>query len=468
MLGLDLTDSGFDHTVLSEFRTRLVAGEAEQLLLDTLLTLARTQGLLKPRGRQRTDSTHVLAAIRVLNRLERVGETLRAALHSLATVVPAGVQALAPPEWYERYGHRVENYQMPKPDAARKALAAVIGADGQVLLQAIDAASEQPWLREIPAVQPLRRVWAEQYVEVNGTLSWREVKDMPSPAELIASPYDPEARYSTKRAVEWIGYKVHLTETCDPATPHLIVNVETTPATTPDDHMIATVHASLEPRGLLPAEHLVDKGYTDSHVLVDSQRTYGVALSGPVADDPSWQARAGLGFDKAQFLVDWDQQVVTCPMGKQSISWLPNTYPQNGMTWEARFARKDCTPCPHRTHCTRSKKEPRIIGLQAQEQYEVLHTARQRQTTAAFAQQYAPRAGIESAHAQGIRRCGLRQSRYIGLAKTHLQHIATAAALHMVRRGEWWAGTPHAKTRYAPFTRLKQSLKYRMLNGFPY
>jgi transposase len=426
VLGLDLTDPGFHHTVLSEFRTRLVAGKAEHLLLDTLLTLARTQGLLKTRGRQRTDSTHVLAAIRVLNRLERVGETLRAALNSLAVVAPAWVQAFAPPEWYERYAHRVENYQMPKTDAARQALAAVIGADGQVLLQALDAASALPWLREIPAVQTLRRVWAEQYVEVNGTLRWREVKDMPSPAALIASPYDPEARYSTKRAVEWIGYKVHLTETCDPATPHLIVNVETTPATTPDDQMIATVHASLEPRGLLPAEHLVDKGYTDSQVLVESQRTYGVTLLGPVADDPSWQARAGTGFDKAQFLVDWERKVVTCPMGKQSISWLPNTYPQNGMTWEARFARKDCTPCPQRAQCTRAKKEPRIVGLQAQEQYEALHAARQRQTTDAFAQQYAPRAGIEGTHAQGMRRCGLRQARYIGLARTHLQHIGPA------------------------------------------
>ena len=169
---------------------------------------------------------------------------------------------------------------------------------------------------------------------------------MPSPAELIASPYDPEARYSTKREVEWVGYKVHLTETCEADTPHLIVNVETTPATTPDDHMVKRVHASLEPRDLLPTEHLVDKGYTDSQVLVESQRTYGVTLIGPVADDPSWQARAGTGFDKSQFLVDWDRQVVTCPMGKQSISWLPNTYPKNGMTWEVRFARKDCTPCP--------------------------------------------------------------------------------------------------------------------------
>ena len=127
MLGLDLTDPGFHHTVLSEFRTRLVAGEAEQLLLDTLLTLARAQGLLKARGRQRTDSTHVLAAIRVLNRLERVGETLRAALNSLAVVAPAWVQTLAPPEWYDRYGHRVENYQMPKTDGARKALRRSLG-----------------------------------------------------------------------------------------------------------------------------------------------------------------------------------------------------------------------------------------------------------------------------------------------------------------------------------------------------
>jgi transposase len=452
VLGLDLTDPGFHHTVLSEFRTRLVTGEAERLLRETLLTLVRAQGLLKTRGRQRTDSTHVLAAIRVLNRLERVGETLRAALNSLAVVAPDWLQALAPLEWYARYGSRVENYPLPKTDEARKALAAVIGADGQMLLHAIEAAVDQPWLQEVPAVKTLRQVWAEQYSEVNGKLGWREVKDMPSPADLIASPYDTEARYSTKRAVEWVGYKVHVTETCDAEIPHLIVNVETTPATTPDDNMVKHVHTSLEQQGLLPAEHLVDKGYTDSQVLVESQQTYGVTLIGPVADDPSWQARAGTGFDKSRFLVDWDRQVVTCPMGKQSISWLSNTY-KNGMTWEVRFARKDCTPCLHRAHCTRAKKEPRLLGLQEREQYEALQAARQRQTTEAFHRQYAPRAGVESTHAQGIRRCGLRHARYIGLAKTHLQHLATA--LNFVRLGEWLAGTPQAKTRCAPFAALK-------------
>ena len=136
----------------------------------------------------------------------------------------------------------------------------------------------------------LHRVWAEPSTGEPGQLRWREVKDMPSPAELISSPYDIEARYSTKREVEWVGYNVHLTETCDEPMPHLIVNVETTPATTPDDNMIEVVHESLEERDLLPDEHLVDKGYTDSQVLIASQHEYGVTIVGPVADDPSWQA----------------------------------------------------------------------------------------------------------------------------------------------------------------------------------
>ena len=218
VLGLALTDPGFHHTVLSEFRTRLVAGEAASHLLEALLTVARTQGLLKARGRQRTDSTACVGSDSCTQSARVVGETLRAALNSLAVVTPTWVQALAPPEWYERYAHRVENYQMPKTDEARKALAAVIGADGQQLLQAIDAAVAQPWLREVPAVKTLRQVWVEQYIEVNGQFGWREVKDMPSPATLIPSPYDTEARYSTKREVEWVGYKVHVTETCDAGT----------------------------------------------------------------------------------------------------------------------------------------------------------------------------------------------------------------------------------------------------------
>src|SRR5512142_2457306 len=334
-LALELTDPGFDHTVLSEFRSRLVHGQAELQLLDTLLERCRELGLIRERGRQRTDSTHVLAAVRVLNRLERVGETMRAALNELAVMAPDWLQALVPAEWYRRYGRRVENYHLPKTDAAREELARIVAADGERLLAAVDVASDPPMLAQLPAVVTLRRLWAEQYTGAPGQLRWREVKDMPSPAGLISSPYDTEARYSTKREMQWVGYKAHLTETCDEDRPHLIVNVETTPATTPDDNMIKEVHESEKGRDLLPGEHLVDKGYTDSEVLVASERDYGVTIVGPVAEDPGWQARAGEGFDKGSFVVDWDRQVVTCPAGKESISWLPRI-PTRRTAWSWR------------------------------------------------------------------------------------------------------------------------------------
>jgi transposase len=455
-LGLELTDPGFDHTVLSEFRARLVSKDADCLLLDTLLERLRTLGLIKQRGRQRTDSTYVLAAVRRLNRLERVGETMRAALNELAVAAPEWLRKLAPPQWYERYAKRVENYALPKSDAARQELASVIASDGEQLLGAIDAATDQPMLAQVAAVLTLRRLWAEQYTGTPGKLRWREVTEMPSPAGLLSSPYDTQARYSTKRDMNWVGYKVHLTETCDESTPHLIVNIETTPATTPDDNMLEKVHDSLKPRDLLPAEHLVDKGYTDAHVLVDSQRQYGVTIVGPVAEDPSWQARGG-GFDKGSFIVDWERHVVTCPAGKQSISWLPNTYPQNGVAFEARFSRKDCGPCPNRVRCTKSKQEPRIIGLQARVHHEALSAARQRQKTEEFRSQYAARAGIEATHEQAIRRCGMRRCRYIGQPKTRLQHVLTATAVNLVRLDDWWSGKPIAKTRCSHFAALAQA-----------
>lgn len=454
VLGLSLIDPGFDHTVLSEFRTRLVEGGAERLLLDTLLQRLRDRGLVKAKGRQRTDSTHVLAAVRGLNRLERVGETARAALNQLAVVAPDWLQALAPPAWYERYGRRVESYRLPKAEKERLELAATIGADGDQLLTAIDAAVEQPWLAQLPAVHILREVWRAQYIKEDGQLRWRAVQEMPAAAEQITSPYDPEARYGKKRDISWTGYKAHITETCDPETPHVITNVETTLASTPDDHMLTAVHQSLAKSELLPSEHLVDMGYTGCRMLVDSQQRYGVVIVGPVVGDTSWQAHAAQGFSKADFHIDWDQQIVTCPEGKQSISWLPSTYPKGGMQFEARFARNDCAACPMRSRCTRSKVEPRIITLQAREDFDALQSARQNQVTEKFRKSYAARAGIEGTHAQAIHRCGLRRCRYVGLAKTRLQHVITAVAVNLVRVAEWFSDSPLASTRISQFAGL--------------
>jgi transposase len=454
-LSLELTDPGFDHTVLSEFRTRLVTGQAEQLLLDTLLARLCERGLLKPRGRQRTDSTHVLAAIRVLNRLELVGETLRHALNSLAVVAPDWLRAWVPPEWFDRYGPRMENYRLPKTAGAREALAATIGADGHRLLQAVEVATDLPWLQEMPAVQTLRHVWSEQYTDPPGPLRWREVRDRAPSAELIASPYDPEARYSTKRDVQWVGYKVHLTETCDEGQPHLITQVLTTPATTPDGVMGPTIHHDLAQRDLLPSTHLPDGGYVDADLLVTAQTAHQIDVIGPTFGSYSRQRLEGQGYDLSTFVLDWEAKQARCPQGQTSVNWRPGKDVSGDPVIRIRFDGATCRACPARRACTTAKDAPRQLTVRPQAHHEAIQAARQRQETAEFKAQYAQRAGIEGTHSQGIRRCGLRQSRYMGLAKTHLQHLITAVALTVVRLGAWWLGTPHAKTRCSPFAILR-------------
>lgn len=169
-LALALTDPGFDSSVLCEFRARLLAQGREQHLLDTLLELCQQHGWLKARGQARTDSTHVLAASRVLGRLELAGETLRAALNASAVAAPDWLRALSPPEWFDRYSHRIEDYRLPKPRATRQAYAATMGADGQRLLAAVYAAEAPVELRALPAVEILRRVWVQEFVVIEGVL----------------------------------------------------------------------------------------------------------------------------------------------------------------------------------------------------------------------------------------------------------------------------------------------------------
>ena len=113
--------------------------------------------------------------------------------------------------------------------------------------------------------------------------------------------------------------------------------------------------------------------------------------------------------------------MVTCPAGKQSISWLPKTNPASGVDFEARFSGQDCTPCSSRSQCSRSNREPRIIGLQTRDLHDPLQTTRTRQPTEGFPKSYAPRAGIESTHAQAIRRSGLRRT----LSRTCQNALAT-------------------------------------------
>jgi len=171
-LGLELTDSGFHFSVLAEFRARLVAGQAEHRLLDTMLERFKARGLVKAHGKQRTDSTHVLGAVRDLHLLELVGETLRATLDDLAAVVPDWVRALAPPVWFERYAHRVEDCRLPKSQEKREALALEVGADGFLLLDALDAPTAPTAARDVAMVRTLRDVWRIHDARDDGRPRW--------------------------------------------------------------------------------------------------------------------------------------------------------------------------------------------------------------------------------------------------------------------------------------------------------
>ncbi len=228
-LGLELTDSGFDASVLSLFRSRLLNGGKEKLILDKLLERCQQIQLIKAKGKARTDSTHILAAIRNLNRLEYVGETLRCALNSLAVVVPDWLSKIVASDWFDRYGKPVEESRLPRGTEARNEYAAKIGRDGMKILEAIyDEPTTPQWLRKISAIETLRITWIHQYWINNGQLQWRSHKDLPPAGVRSHSPYDTEARYGNKRHTTWLGYKVHLTDTCDKKQVHIKTNDQTT------------------------------------------------------------------------------------------------------------------------------------------------------------------------------------------------------------------------------------------------
>jgi transposase len=447
LLGLELTDPGFDYSVLCEFRARLLERGVEQQVLDAVLGACAEAGLLAGGGTARTDATHVVAAVRVLNRLELVGETMRAALNALAAAAPQWLGGWMPPEWVDRYGHRVENYRLPQSGPERAAYAAQVGADGAALLAAVDAEQAPGWVGQVEAVAVLRRVWHQQYDLTEGHPRWRDTADLPPSAELVASPYDPQARFAVKRSTGWVGYKAHLTEVCDPDRPHLLTQVETTSATDDDSVALPRVHAGLAQRELLPHEHLVDTRYISAAGILAAERDHGVRMVGPVSADTSWQGRAGEGFDVCAFDIDWQAQHATCPQGKVSTGWRPRLDHHGTPVVRIRFRDSDCGPCPVRARCTQRGSGARALDVRPQQEHEVLQQARREQATPEWKQQYDRRAGIEGSISDGVCDHGLRRTRYRGLTKTHLKHLLTAAAINLTRADAWLCGVPLAKTR---------------------
>src|SRR5258708_6649824 len=260
-------------------------------------------------------------------------------------------------------------------------------------------------------------------------------------------------RGGEKRAVRHLAcrllYKVHFTQTCDDDAPQLITSVRTTQAPISDESAIAPIHADLAKKALLPDQHLVDSGYVTIANLVQSQSGHEVDLIGPTLKTHWYQAETG--YDFSHFSINWETETVTCPQGRINSSWTPIQREGKSLI-QVRFSQSDCKVCPSRTSCTGTTR--RTLTLHSKEQTQALLTARQREHTDAFKDTYRHRAGIEGTHSQAVRTMGLRRSRYMGLCKTHLGHMAVAASVNLIRLMSWLRGEVPEQIRTSPFKQL--------------
>jgi transposase len=459
-LGLELDDEGFDASVLVDFRERLIEHGAQERVLEPILQLSRERGWIKPAGKQRTDSTAVLACVRALNSLESVGESMRAALNAIAGVEPDWLRGHLDPDWFDRYVHRFEMARFPKAESKKEQLRKQVGQDVDRLLAAIDEPSAPQELAILPEVLLLRQVFAQHYERKGDEVRWRDGPAVDN-HERVISPYDADARASRKRDTVWQGYKVHLTETCDQDehVPHLITHVETTPATLQDSEVMQHISEDLRAKDIAPAEHFVDQGYTSASHLVE-QAEQGTQIIGLVQEETSWQKREQTGYAVQDFELDWDKGVATCPQGQQSSSWLEAVDRRGHATEVIRFATATCRDCPARALCTRSQEAGRTLTLNPEEEHHALSHRREEQRTPEFLKHYHRRAGIEGTVSQAVRTTRMRRSPYSGLQKTHLHHVSIAAGINLTRIGAHLQaqarGNPSRQSRpLSPFARLQ-------------
>jgi DDE family transposase len=317
-------------------------------------------------------------------------------LNAVARTEPAWLTVHALPDWFKHYATRIEDSRFPKAQARRAEVGRRIGADGMRLLRMIWAGDAPAGLRELPEVDTLRQVWVQHFHLVEGEVERRDPKDRPPGAQRPVTPYDTEARGGGKRDVFWDGYKVHLTETCEPGAVHLVTNVTTTVGAVADQRMAAVVHAGLARRDLLPDEHWVDTGYTSAGALVAARRDHHVELHGPMKSVTVPHARGDATHGQDAFTIDWDNQQVTCPNGVTSTQWHQRRSEEGLPTIRVRFSPSDCRTCPQLRACVNSPKaQRREINLRPRDEFEALQQARKLQETDDWKDRYKIRAGVE-------------------------------------------------------------------------
>ena len=428
-LHLPLEDSGFDFSVLSEFRDRLIEGKAEQRVFEKLVEAIRGMGLIKEHGKQRTDSIAMLTKVRRLCRVETVVETLRLAIVAIVDTDREWSEEIIPPSWEEKYGERFVRQRYSEKEW--KEYEEKIGEEGQWLLKRLENGGAPAELQNLPEVQVLKTVWAQQFREEGGQMAYTDLKKYDGHTQ-IQSPHDPEARYSCKRHFKWVGDKVQVTETEDAGYPHIITDIVGTSSNRTDWEELPAIQERLETRACCPAEHYVDAGYMSGPNLQWSQKKH-IDLIGPFPNFLTPQDLIPDGITQSHFQVDAKNNTVTCPQGHIATNPVPVN---NSLSF--RFPLRTCAACELRLRCC-TGKGGRTVGISAY--YELTEAARARQKTEAFKKAYSQhRSGVEGSLSALVRGHGMRVSRYIGQKKRNWQAIFTGCAANLKRTACWLAG----------------------------
>jgi hypothetical protein len=236
--------------------------------------------------------------------------------------------------------------------------------------------------------------------------------------------------------------------------PDLITCVETTTATVPGSQMTAVIDDKLAGKNLAPARQHADSGYLSADLAVCEPARHGIALTGPLLADTPAQARAGKGYARADFAIDYDAGTVTCPQGRTSASWNPCA--QRGKDAIAvQVSVPDCGPCPARQLCTNGTG--RQLTLPPRDLAETQAAARAAQKTIPFQPDHARRAGVDGTMHQATAHAA-RRARYRGLAKTRPDHASMACAPNVLRPEAYWNGTPPGRRRTSHPARVELSL----------
>ncbi len=424
-LHLPLGYAGFHFTDLYAFRLRLLEHGAERVVFEQILTKLKASGLIRERGKMRTDSTHILGVLHRLSQLELITECVRVAVQAALVAAPKWCERELPQAFQEAYAQR--QWEFGLRDTEVKAKCAAAAKDGFWFLHVVDTASPKV-VRKLPEVATLRTVLSQQFPDgPDGPPAKR-----PMGHDVIETPHEQEARCATKRGQTWSGYKAQVTETCDEDRPRFIVDLEVTGALDNDSPELSHIQARLQQQGTLPGEQQVDQGYMSAENLVCSAQL-GIHLMGMPLDD----TRGPPGFRQSDFRIDEATHTATCPAGLQNNIWAQRTTPSGKPPPTlVRFDASSCQACQFFGRCTCSS-QGRSLTLHPYRS--ILLQRRAEAKTPAFQMQLHVRAGIEATISELVRKHGLRCARYRGKTKVRLQAYFTATAANLKRAAPWMA-----------------------------